>query len=205
MRNPRRVSYAITLIVALTLSGCVSSDRYPEDWPARVIGDAECPDLSGVYENSGLGSGDILFCRGCPDSGDYRQCAEKCTDPTVQLSEIFFDIVLASKRKVHIVAANGSSIEIRIDDQDAGGNDRPLQGSRSDFECSDGKLRLILDRGLEVDLGGMAYATKRLDLVRAIDGSLIGEFRYTGKGVIFVAVPAGWSETHFIRWPTVLE
>ena len=193
---------AIGLIVVFTAAGCISSDRYPENWPVRVTDDTECPDISGVYENIGLGSGDILFCRGCPDSVDYRQCADKCTDHVVQLSEIFFDSTLAYEGNIRIDVPNEGSIEVEIDSQDVGNDVRLLVRNDGDFECSDGRLKLTLDRDLEVDLGGIAFSSRQLNLVKAIDGSLIGEFRYKGKGVIFVAIPAGWSEKHFIRWPT---
>lgn len=204
-RKSPLIRYAIGLIVVLTACGCISSDRYPENWPVRVIDDTECPDISGVYENAGLGSGDILFCRGCTDSGDYRQCAEKCADHVVQLSEIFFDSTLAYERNIRIAIPNEGSMEVRIDNQDAGNEARLLVRDDGDFECSDGRLNLILDRDLEVDLGGIAFSSRHLNLVKALDGSLIGEFRYKGKGVIFVAIPAGWSEKHFIRWPTGSE
>jgi hypothetical protein len=166
-----------------------------------MLGNAGCPDISGTYRNAGLGSGDILFCPECPETSDYAQCAEQCTDRRVHLSEVFFGSILAAESKISITYPNDSTIEVRLENDDTGESLRSLSRDEGDFTCNEGQVWLILDRDLEVDLGGVAVSSRTLGLVKATDGSLVGEFHYKGSGVIFVAIPAGWSETHFIRWP----
>lgn len=193
----------IALIVVNVCSGCVSTDRYPESWSPRILADAECPDISGTYGNVGRGSGDILFCPDCAEGSDYHQCAEQCTDDLLQLSEVFFEATLAVESNVGITQMRDSKIEAWVENQDLAEDFRSLSRDEGDFACNEGQIWLPLDRDLEVDLGGIAVSSKTLGLMKAADGSLIGEFRYKGTGVIFVAIPSGWSETHFIRWPSI--
>ena len=192
-------SVAIALLLALLCTGCVSNDRYPKSWSPRVYSEADCPDVAGVYENTGHGSGGILFCPKCGETNDYRQCTELCSDRLVQLAEVFFGHAVSVEDHVRITQASDRSLEVSMDTESPE-NLRRLALDGGDYECKDGQLWLMLDRNLEVDLGGVAMSSRRLGLVKTADSSLVGEFHYEGKGVIFVAVPAWWSETHFIRW-----
>jgi len=200
----RPVYHAIAFAVLVVCTGCVSRDSYPDTWSPRVIGEAECPDISGTYENSGFGSGNVLYCPGgCTDMADYTQCADKCSDPVVQLSEIFFAGVLPDNSKVTIQHSDEDKIEVRIESPGPSPNVRQLSHGNGDFVCYEHKNWVSLDEGIEVDLGGLAFSSRKIGFVKAKDGSLIGEFHYKGRGVIFVAIPAGWSDTRFIRWRAV--
>lgn len=195
---------AMAFAVLVVCTGCVSRDSYPDTWSPRMISDAECPNISGTFENSGSGSGNVHFCPGgCTDITDYAQCAEKCLDPLLQLSEIFFADVRPENSKVAVQHSDEDKIEVRIESPDSSPNVSQLSHNNGDFVCYERKIWVSLDETIEVDIGGVAFSSRRIGFVKAKDGSLIGEFHYKGRGVIFVAIPAGWSETRFIRWRAV--
>jgi hypothetical protein len=42
-----------SLILALCVlcTGCAINDPYPDNWSPAAVGEAECPDISGTYED----------------------------------------------------------------------------------------------------------------------------------------------------------
>jgi hypothetical protein len=195
---------ALVSAVLVGFTGCISRDSYPDTWPPGVVSAAECPDISGIFENDGSASGNVLFCPGgCTDKADYAHCADECSDALVQLSEIFLAEVLPDNSKVAFRQLDEDKTEVRIEGPDASYSVRQLSHNDNDFMCNEGKFWVSLDEEIEVDIGGVAFSSRKIGFSRAMDGSLIGEFHHKGRGVILVAIPAGWSERRFIRWRAI--
>lgn len=52
MRNVRWVSPTLLVLVSISVAiSCVSTDPYPQDWPAVVVGKSDCSALVGTFNN----------------------------------------------------------------------------------------------------------------------------------------------------------
>ena len=174
------------LFLCILCSACVSNEEYPNDWPPIVVGNTECPDISGTYEDAGryASTNEYSFASG-----------SRLTDYVYRNSAGAFPIL------VYVVIAQSDTDEMRttIHSEHKVYDTRTLSRELGHFVCEDGKIWIT-----QTEWGAHVLAVgrvkDRIGLTKAEDGSLIGEMQSSGAGVALFVVPFKLSSEDYVRW-----
>lgn len=161
-------------------------DEYPDDWSPIVVGDTECPDISGTYEDAGLyaSTNEKSFASG-----------DRLTDYVWGNSAGVFSFM------IYVVVSQSGADEIRttIHSENKVYDTRTFSRELGHFVCEDGKIWITqIDWG--ADLFAVGRVKARIGLAKAEDGSLIGEIQSSGAGVALLVVPFKFSSEDYVRW-----
>lgn len=173
---------AVTISLLLGCAGCVSSTKYPTDWPQPDLADTDCPNIFGTYADVGQ----LASTRG----GNPAH-------PQSVLSHYFFEYDNREIAYTRISAVDANSI--RVESFESGKEPLSRRLDRDEhFTCSDGRL-WISERLRIVDDGLSLRGRERIGLALSENGSLIGESRIRARGRVFV-IPVLANETDHVLW-----
>ena len=192
------------LFLCILCSACVSNEEYPDDWPPVVVSDTECPDISGIYMNTGLyaSTNEHSFERGEGLSdyigGNYGAVGT------------LFEYVVISQSDAEEIYATLHHIHNLNDTTHKTYDTRTLFRELGHFVCEDGRIWITETAwGAGSPLYGVGRFKTRIGLAKAKDGSLIGEIQSSGGGVVFLFVPFNYSSEDYVVWslfePTYLD
>lgn len=173
---------AMTISLVLGCAGCVSSTKYPREWPRPAVAEASCPSIFGTYA----------------DVGQLASTREGYpAHPQSVLSRYFFEY---DNRKIEYTKISAVDTQsIRVESFEPGKEPLSRRLDRDEhFTCSDGRL-WITERLRIVDDGLSLRGRERIGLALSEDGSLIGESRIGARGRVFV-IPVLARETDHMLW-----
>ena len=186
-----KLKSAIVLFLGF-LASCAAvvgrSNEYPENWPKVEPVDGElCPDLSGTYYDTARST--------------YDQDCLACRSLSNTLGGYFANNFRQQTTKVTQVGSNEIGIEV-VESNQVVFNGRLLSGN-GDFICNSegvwvGERQYSTAEGVGYDKGKVVYG-----LSRAVDGSLIGQKRNTGFGMLLWIVPLWGGEITWFKWTPV--
>lgn len=165
-------------------SACVFHEDYPDDWPAVPVGIAECPDISGTYEDAALY---------VPNYG------------SPELSQYFLkERLRAVDARITISQTNDHSIQVTGHGAKNSSQAHTLLRGSSDYSCKDGKIWISGGGAWLAEFGaappGVGGERTRMGFAKAADGSLVGEGRFVAAGVVFLIIPVAASGTDYFLW-----
>jgi hypothetical protein len=173
---------AAIIFLLLTCAGCVSSTKYPTDWPQPDLADTGCPSIFGAYADTGQ----LASTRsGYP------------AHPQSVLSRYFFEYDNREISYTRITPVDTDSIRVESFEPDKDPLSRRLDRDEH-FTCSDGRL-WISERLRIVDDGLSLRGSERIGLALSTNGSLIGESRIRAGGRVLV-IPVLARETDHVLW-----
>ena len=165
-------------------AGCVSSTKYPTEWPQPALAGSDCPDIAGTYADVG----ELASTRdGYP------------AHPQSVLSRYFFEYDTREIAYTRISAVDTKSI--RVESVEPGKEPLSRRLDRGEhFTCSDGRL-WISARLRIVDDGLSLRGRERIGFAPSEHGDLIGETRIGARGRVFV-IPVLAREKDHVLWET---
>jgi len=184
---------AVSAAACLGLSGCIGSkaltgidNAYPKGWEpcAEIASSGICADLSGNYQ----------------DRGDYSDLIKDSDSNSLSKRLTRFDWQAES---VRLSVPDSDSILVEILEGKSVKHSATLRRSRGDFDCEPRGTKIHARTYSGSDFGGYSKSHVRLYLRTSVDGSLIGEERNTGGGVLLWLVPVGGVQTIWFRWKKV--
>ena len=175
---------AVIISLLLTCAACVSSTKYPQEWPQPDLANVGCPNISGTYADVGLAASSPYT------NGDH---------PEGHLSRYFFN---DDQREITYTKISQVDEElVRVESFAADDNSLSLQLSLGeDFTCRNGRL-WISEQLRIVDDGLSLKGRERIGLALLADGSLVGEFRIRVAGRAWL-IPILVREEDHILWET---
>jgi hypothetical protein len=174
-------------VVLLGLHGCSSIHTYPENWTKRVTdSEHECPDISGVYNNSGVTS---------RTSGSGSYLYDKITNEGIAgTHECACEVVLQwtrSNRDELVVTLRdyaGTTVEETL-----------LDRAKGDFSCKDGAMTVEFAEGYErVTDGFIRFGNRKFMLAES--GGLILEERGRFIAHLLFVVPFAAEYVDYSLW-----
>jgi hypothetical protein len=174
------------LFLCILCSACVSNEEYPDDWPPIVVGDTECPDISGIYYDHGVSA----------SANEYR-----LSDYLYGISPsegFIMEYVVISQSDADEIQTTIHHMHRMYDTTHKSYETHTLSRELGHFVCEDGKI-WITQTGWAVPYG-VARFKDRIGLAKAEGGSLIGEQQSSGAGVALFVVPFKLSSHDYVLW-----
>ena len=173
---------AAIIFLLLTCAGCLSSTKYPTDWPQPDLADTDCANIFGAYADVGQ----LASTRG-----------GNPTHPQSVLSRYFFEYDNRTISYTRISPVDTDSIRVESFEPGKDPLSRLLDRDEH-FTCSNGRL-WISERLRIVDDGLSLKGRERIGLALSANGSLVGESRIRAGGRVFV-IPVLVRETDHVLW-----
>jgi len=181
------------LFLCILCSACVSNEEYPDDWPPVVVSETDCPDISGIYRNTGLyaSTNEHSFERG-EGLSDY-------VGGNYGAVGILFEYVVISQSDAEEIYATLHHMHNLNDTTHKTYDTRTLSRELGHFVCEDGKI-WISDTSWGAHIIAAGRVKTRIGLAKVEDGSLVGEIQSSGGGVVFLVVPFKFSSEDYVVW-----
>jgi hypothetical protein len=182
MKLIARVGTFAVVLLAVGLASCVSIEQpgYPNDWSPVLAGTGSCPDVTGIYVNSGPGP--VLLA---------KWILPKTTAPLGRIERV--QLAGPTNGSIAVRLMEGSSAEVAV----------RIWKEGVDYHCENGWLVLSLESILIPPFGYFKAAR----LARAVDRQLVVESTQTAFGLAPYAplVPVAHHDSKWHRYPLVAE
>lgn len=182
----RTTTVALGLLCGLLCGGCaaVQERPYPPDWPPLATPGSDCSGIGGRYADRGT----------LADERSARSVASLSAilsdEPPERTSAV--SISVTRDRELIITAFDAARTPARVN----------LRKDMA-FTCNSGTATIAWAHG-SLDPLAVYYESKTITLHRAVDGALVVNQRYTGRGYVFL-VPFADSSSSWARFPAVGE
>jgi len=180
----------LTLTIGLfLLSACQAmtgiSHRYPESWPELIrTASSQCTDISGTYVEKGV----CNYPLHCNSLSLFNRLASTEAQPIDQST-------------VTVKQLSPDQIEVSLSNKD-GMATKQLSSKSEDFVCEDGAVWIKQGEDFHAEGVGVASRKYIMGFKKASDGSLIGQHRNTGWGLVMWVVPIGGTQILWYKWST---
>jgi len=190
------------LALAVSLSGCVSRDPYPDYWPALTAAPkSACADIAGRYRNEAIHTGQC-------DADPYKaqwDCDLRLSwalgHPAIAADESWVEILQPDSDRIEVVTATETRVLRRsagdFDCDEQGIEVSQYAGALSKTADSKGWNAYMGTTSLLLATGGVNSLTLRFR--HAADGSLVARLSESATGLV-LAIPFHRSEAHYLRW-----
>jgi len=178
------------------MCGCVSVDKYPDQWDALDGGVRSeiCPKLSGIYDNTGVTAGGkhVLLALWLSEITDHD-----AEFPLEMRDQLFKDLYAATT--VQIGVTDNQTLAIKVTGE---GVDREWTVPKERIECKTNSIS-VHGNGLAGGAGGFYAGTRFLDLYRSSNRLVLNQM---DRGVVvLVFVPIVGYENHWASFPLIRE
>ena len=182
MKEITRVGALVVVLLAVGLASCVSVEQpaYPNDWAPVLANTGTCPDVTGIYANSGPGP--VLLA---------QWILPKTTAPLDRIERV--QLMGATSGSITVRLMEGSRVEVAV----------RVWKEGADYHCENGWLVLSLESVVIPPFGYFKAAR----IARAVDRQLIVESTQTAFGLAPYAplVPVAHHDSKWHRYPLIAE
>jgi hypothetical protein len=173
-------------IAFLVLCGCQAmsgiSGKYPQYYPDVLDSKSLTCDISGTYMTEGICSY-ITVCESLSLFERLSGMREKVADG----------------RSITITQVSANEMEMSVKTTQ-GVVTKHLSSVKNDFTCENGVIWIKQGGLFHAEGVGVANRKYVMGFAKAVDGSLIGEHRNSGWGLLMWAVPIAGTQTLWYKW-----
>jgi len=192
--NHRRLLFLIPFGVGtLFYASCASltgiSNDYPDGWSRDIRANDPETALSGSYENFGDHS--------------FNPIAT-AQSPRAALSTVLADFPsgnLGGHSVITITYPRPGLLKFELLTDGVASQTRVLESVKDDFRVADGAIWLSTKKRQYGDGTGYVWETDSLGFRKAVDGSLVCEWRHGSAALAMWIVPLKGSQVFWMRWP----